>query len=593
MRTTILLGLLLISSILFSQSTKTIETYYDVYAQTKLKERYSVEEQRMQKHGKYQMWDKFGSIMEETYYSNGLKNGSSKQFFTEAMIRMFESDPKNIGKIAREENYKGDKLHGICKYYKILDNDEIVLEATREYSEGLMLKEIVLYDNGAKKQIIQYNGLCEQWFENGQKEAEYTQVNGIENGKATVWYPNGKIAEEPVYKMGKLLSEKNYYQNGNLLSELVYDEETSNLVGMKEYAMNQNLSAKIEKTGKFTIKGTIYDTATQQINSVENMIYMDFGSGEWINFGDGKQQYKGVQAVNHGYAEYFFKGKLVTSGEYNEGYRIGKWKIYYNKDFIETKNLDSVTYYRELTFGEKGIPQGMVTDYFANGSKQWEGQLVEVNPDVFDGECKFYYESGQLLSRQFFNRGLKTGTWNSYYQNGNLTEKVTFINDKPDGEYIQFWENGNKKQEGVYKNGLFQREWKSYDQDGNLLGITTYDNNGHEIESKSDQQLDSQKENEIRNVISDQRTKIRQSFILNSPSPQQKIIGDSYEVVFNSEFTKINQLSNHTEKMKHFNKLEKLGKKILSLDEKGTNDFSKSLKGQNSSESIYEIFGID
>jgi antitoxin component YwqK of YwqJK toxin-antitoxin module len=428
----------------------------------------------MQPHGKYQMWDKFGSIMEETYYSHGLKNGSSKQFYTAAMISMFESDPKNIGKVARDENFKDNKLHGTCKYYKIHDSDEIALEASREYDEGILLKEVVYYDNGTKKHTMQHNGLCEQWYDNGQKEAEFTMVDGFEDGKATVWYRNGKIAEEPIYRMGQLLSEKNYYINGNLLSDLIYDETTRNLVGMKEYAYNQNLSATIEKTGEFTIKGTTYDTITKEVLSIENLVYADFKQGARINFGDGEQEYKGVQAINHGHAEYYFKGKLITSGEYHKGYRIGKWKIFYNKNFVETTNLDSVAFFRQITFGEKGVPQGMVIDYYASGAKQWEGLLIGVSPDVFTGECKYYYESGQLMSHQYHNNGIKTGTWNSYYQNGNLTEKVTFFNDKPDGDYIQLWENGNKKQEGVYAKGLFDGDWKYYNEEGQIVLIEHY-----------------------------------------------------------------------------------------------------------------------
>src|SRR5690349_6498314 len=72
-------------------------------------------------------------------------------------------------------------------------------------------------------------------------------------------------------------------------------------------------------------------------------------------------------------------------------------KEFYNEDW---KQCDSAiaSYYRVITYNEKGEPVGVVRDYFISGELQWEGQFSFL--DKYDGynskhhgECTWYYKN--------------------------------------------------------------------------------------------------------------------------------------------------------------------------------------------------------
>lgn len=563
----------------FSQNLRTIEKYYDPYSQTRIKERYTVETQRMQKHGRYQFWDELGSIGEETQYVNGKKHGVSTKYWCKEILIYNERSVEFEGKVSIIENYKEGKLHGERKNYQI-DNNKWYLHDEKTFVEGNLTLEIEYYLNGKKKHILRNDGLCEKWYENGQKEVEYNLKDGIEQGKATSWYKNGQIDVTGTYKNGICVGDWTaYYPDGNLKRKETYWNETGLIIEKKEYARNNKLAAEIRSTGEGLILFTLYDTIANTPISKENMKY--------------KVTPDETLLIMHGESSYYHKGQEISKGNYYEDKRVGFWKIYYNKDFNETYDLDSAEFYREITFNENGKPEWKVVDYYISGEKQWEGTLLSINPDVFDGESFYYYPNGQLQSHQFYTNKLKSGTWKSYYQNGQLTEQVIFVQDKPDGDYQQFWENGKLKQEGIYKLGKLVGEWKDYNENGSLLGITYYNNLGIEIDSKAAWQLNEESEDKMRSEIETQRTQLRQRFVLNSPSAQEKLIGDSYEIVFNSIISKVNNTESYDDKKRQLERIQSLGNKILSLDDSSIKTFSKQLKNQNSPETILNVFGIN
>lgn len=570
---------LVLSLSTFSQNLRTIETYYDPYRQAQIKERYTVETQRMQKHGLYQLWDEFGSLAEETQFSNGKKQGVSTKYWCKELLIYNERSIEFEGKVSIIENYKDGKLHGKRKNYQI-DNNKWYLHDEKTYQNGNLISETEYYLNGKKKHLLQNDGLCEKWYENGRKQVEYSLNGGFEQGKATSWYENGQIDVTGSYSNGVYVGDWiAYFPDGNLKRKETYWDETGLILEKKEYARNNKLAAEIKSIGEGSILFILYDTITNTPISKENMKYK-IGSDA-------------TTLIMHGESSYYSNGREISRGNYNEDKRVGFWKIYYDKDFNEIYDLDSAQFYREVAFNESGNPEGKVVDYYISGEKQWEGTLLSINPDIYDGESFYYYPNGQLQSHQFHNNNLRSGEWKSYYQNGQLVEQFVFVQDKPDGDYQQFWENGKLKQEGTYKLGKFIGEWKDYKESGDLLGITYYNDLGIKVDSKASWQLEQENVDKIRQNINIQRTQLRQRFVLNSPTAQEKQIGDSYEIVFNSVISKANNLENRNEKVKVLKRLQSLGEKLLKLDDKSIKTYSKQLKNQNSPNTILRVFGIN
>ena len=231
----------------FSQNLRTIEKYYDPYSQTQIKERYIVETQRMQKHGLYQSWDKFGTIYEEINYKHGKKDGLAMLYFTHNYVKtiLWESSSL-VGKVEEEATFKNDQLHGIRKRYSI-NKGQCFLQIEQVYESGDLISETEYYTPNKLKHKLNNDGLCEHWYENGQKEVEYNLKGGIEHGKATSWYENGQIDVTGTYNNGVYVGDWiAYYPEGNLKRKETYWNETGLILEKKEYASNNKLAAEIK-----------------------------------------------------------------------------------------------------------------------------------------------------------------------------------------------------------------------------------------------------------------------------------------------------------------------------------------------------------
>ena len=57
----------------------------------------------------------------------------------------------------------------------------------------------------------------------------------------------------------------------------------------------------------------------------------------------------------------------------------------------------------------------------------------------------------QLQQEGNYERSQQEGLWKAYYENGQLMEVVTLVDNEENGPFKEFYENGNKKAEGAYK----------------------------------------------------------------------------------------------------------------------------------------------
>jgi len=83
------------------------------------------------------------------------------------------------------------------------------------------------------------------------------------------------------------------------------------------------------------------------------------------------------------------KNKADKSGK-----RKGKWVILYNEKWQETKVLDSMVYYRVITY-KNDAPVDITKDYYANGKVRFEAVLTADRPkDIKEGNGHYYREDG-------------------------------------------------------------------------------------------------------------------------------------------------------------------------------------------------------
>ena len=80
---------------------------------------------------------------------------------------------------------------------------------------------------------------------------------------------------------------------------------------------------------------------------------------------------------------------------------------------------------------------------------------------LHDNFVKFYH-SNQLAEAGKFNRGLKTGYWKKWYEDGTLQSKVYWDEGQMDGSFYVYGLKGNLIEEGSFKNNKKHGRWINY-----------------------------------------------------------------------------------------------------------------------------------
>lgn len=79
------------------------------------------------------------------------------------------------------------------------------------------------------------------------------------------------------------------------------------------------------------------------------------------------------------------------------------------------------------------------------------------------GSC---YTPEQKVEEGKYTENRKTGQWIEYYCNGNMKNKLTFVNGRPDGYAIMYHENGKISEEGTWKANRWVGNYKLYYENG-------------------------------------------------------------------------------------------------------------------------------
>lgn len=68
-------------------------------------------------------------------------------------------------------------------------------------------------------------GKWEEWYGSGEKKAEYSFLDGLEQGERKTWYPSGQLAEQGEMRFGKQEGIwKMWYESGSPMAETAYEK---------------------------------------------------------------------------------------------------------------------------------------------------------------------------------------------------------------------------------------------------------------------------------------------------------------------------------------------------------------------------------
>uniref|UniRef100_UPI004049EE8A hypothetical protein n=1 Tax=Flavobacterium sp. TaxID=239 RepID=UPI004049EE8A len=174
------------------------------------------------------------------------------------------------------------------------------------------------------------------------------------------------------------------------------------------------------------------------------------------------------------------KQRIIEIGSINKGKPFGIW-LFYNYDFRYGKYLEKeikyeeavvssvLTYYNptRIVFNDKDInyKEIVVEEEFGIQNKRLLSKKLFVKNTI---EIYTYYENGTLSSKTKFIDNKKEGVFCYYYENGFPSFIYSFKEGIKTNHYLSFYDNGNIKIQGFFKDNKPVGEWKAFTKDGSI-----------------------------------------------------------------------------------------------------------------------------
>ncbi|MFL0354768.1 toxin-antitoxin system YwqK family antitoxin [Xanthomarina sp. GH4-25] len=109
------------------------------------------------------------------------------------------------------------------------------------------------------------------------------------------------------------------------------------------------------------------------------------------------------------------------------------------------------------------------TEYYPNGNMKVK---VEINKDSLQiGTYEDFYESGELKSKTTYSNGKISDTFYKFYRNGKIQEKGLEKNNFLNGWWLYYDSNGKLKEKSefiIVKDSLYKNQSYYYDKNGNI-----------------------------------------------------------------------------------------------------------------------------
>ena len=367
-----------------------------------------------------------------------------KSPFNIIILFQYINDKKKL-LLIKYNKYLQNILHIKIINYKIMSKRYIIYETYRKGREYNSYNDALIYEGEYIKG--KRSGLGKEfYFDKVIFEGEY--LNGKRNGKGTEYYNNGLIKFDGEYLYGKKWNGNGYDINHDKIYEL---KNGNGLI--KEYSMNGNLILKGQyKNGELNgkIKEYYYDETLKFEGEYMKGIRSGFGK-EYNRCGklsfEGEYCYgkkwngKGFDEFNNiiyeikngnGLIKETYFGKITFEGEYINGERNGKGKIYENNKLVfEGDFLNGKRNGKAKLFDKKGKLKfdGLyLYDYKINGKEFIKGKLEFEGDYLFDKKWngKGYDNNGNLIYE--LNNG--NGNVKLYDYKGELFFEGEYINGK-------------------------------------------------------------------------------------------------------------------------------------------------------------------
>ncbi|CAD8210289.1 unnamed protein product [Paramecium pentaurelia] len=327
------------------------------------------------------------------------------------------------------------------------------------------------YDNGTKVgiwMVVDNTIQVDQKLENG------------ENYMNIYWRITKFLSKESI-RMG---SEEDFSKLSQImiLCNLRYDKKSGggeyNQNGLKiGYWIELDQCFNMQGLYKESIKNGIWKLQYQLKNMGGGFFDQNGGkNGFWIEIGQNFYHGEYINNIKRGQWNALLNNKLIGGGRYYENQeKVGKWIELYENYWDEAQILFTGDY----LIGQKtGIWMTIFEDkiigggcYANNGMKH--GKWIDLYHN--------FWEFCQITFQGSYINGIKTGIWNSYFENNIIGGGYYDENGLKQGQWIELHDNFDNntqiKINGNYQNGRKSGSWEFINK-SKIIGGGLYDENG-------------------------------------------------------------------------------------------------------------------
>lgn len=380
--------------------------------------------------GEWTYYHMNGKTKEKTMYKNGLRDGSSEQWYDNGEKRSvytYKADKENgayeqygySGYLKESGTMTNGVLTGVGKVYH--ENDQVMYEMN--------------FANG------KVNGDFKEYDFRGTLKMDAKVVQGKKNGVVKSYHPNGKLESEGMYKNDMPFGDwKIYYSSGALKREGKYKEKGNREGLWKEYHENGKIATEATyKAGKYNgvLKdyawgGELWSERNYKSGKLLSIKYYDL-KGEVLE----DKKIIGRTSVK----EYFSTGILSGEGDYENGERVGEWTFYSPNGGWKKRVVNYI----------QGMYFGKYKEYHPNGKIAYETNFIF---GFEHGYATSNHANGNIASEGWYQYGMQEGEWYEYNVRGLIEAHNYYINDNPYGVQEYFDSRGRKTEEVQVKRGI-------------------------------------------------------------------------------------------------------------------------------------------
>jgi antitoxin component YwqK of YwqJK toxin-antitoxin module len=377
---------------------------------------------------------------------------------------------KNDVLAGKTQEYTNNKLH----YEYNLNGDnidgEIIEYFPQEKEKDLKIKRIYSLSEG------DYTGLLQKYNYSGILTEKSNWNNGLYDGKVELFYPQGSLSFEGIYKDGYIIGNSTeYFENGQIKGK--YTLNNDGTISYTEYYSNGNIETQATLLDSLYIGNYITYYATGEKES--EYFYNEVG------YLQGK-----------GYT-YFKNGKLSSEASYNDGKKDGINVVYcisgkksYSINYNKAKIQEVVTYNYDGTEKEHIKQKGdaFVFDvyFYDEDNISFKTATLSMNDDgEWQGRNYKYSPQGMIIAKYDYVNGNIDGNAYEYFPSGQISKYAQYTDGVHNGISMEYYSNGKIKNEAINQDENAKGAYYEYDTDEQLESMYLFDDNNEMLSSIS------------------------------------------------------------------------------------------------------------